>query len=259
MEWKETVFHNWLSVTGHRDDEIWDDQNDDGQNKKKSGFIRTGLNDQTLQCCCCCWWWWRRRRWRWQVLRELAVDIMMHFRVPKDWTIHVLKPFTQLGCPCNVTIQISQVTWQRFVSCHMQIEIFRATAILLFYMLRPSYIPWLDHPNNICWNVQVMKFLIMQSSPASPHFPPLRPKYPPQYPVLKSLQCNSLYAWHVLKGLFRWNNSGDGEILARVITVWTEEWVENSRHAMCFAADCKGHRKRYELSGTYSRHKQLRY
>jgi hypothetical protein len=44
------------------------------------------------------------------------------------------------------------------------------------YMLRPSP-PGFDHPNNIWWSVQVMKLLIMQSSPASRHFLPLRSKY----------------------------------------------------------------------------------
>jgi len=34
-----------------------------------------------------------------------------------------------------------------------------------------------------------MKLLIMQSSPASCHFLPLRSKYSPQYPVLKSSTC----------------------------------------------------------------------
>jgi hypothetical protein len=37
-------------------------------------------------------------------------------------------------------------------------------------MPRPSQSPWLDHPNNIWWSVQVLKFLIMQSSPVSRHF-----------------------------------------------------------------------------------------
>jgi hypothetical protein len=34
--------------------------------------------------------------------------------------------------------------------------------------------PWLDHSNNTWRKVQVMKLLIMQFSPASPHFIPLR-------------------------------------------------------------------------------------
>jgi hypothetical protein len=38
------------------------------------------------------------------------------------------------------------------------------------------------------WSVQVMKLLIMQSSPASCHFLSLKSKYSPQHPVLKHPQ-----------------------------------------------------------------------
>jgi hypothetical protein len=48
------------------------------------------------------------------------------------------------------------------------------------YMSHPSHPPWFDHPNNIWWTVQIMKLLIMQSSPASCHLLPLRSKYSPQ-------------------------------------------------------------------------------
>jgi hypothetical protein len=44
------------------------------------------------------------------------------------------------------------------------------------YMSRTSHLLWFDHPNNIWWSVQVMKLLIMQSSPVFRHFLPLRPK-----------------------------------------------------------------------------------
>jgi len=50
----------------------------------------------------------------------------------------------------------------------------------------PSHAPLFDDPNDILWRVQVIKLLIMQSSPSSWHFPPLRSKYSsPQHPVLK--------------------------------------------------------------------------
>jgi hypothetical protein len=32
-------------------------------------------------------------------------------------------------------------------------------------MSHPSHTTWFDHVYNICWSIQVMKFLIMQSSP----------------------------------------------------------------------------------------------
>jgi hypothetical protein len=61
------------------------------------------------------------------------------------------------------------------------------------YMPHPSHFPWLDHPNNIWWIVQIMKPLIMQSSLASCHFLPLRYKYSPQPPVLKHPQSLNIF------------------------------------------------------------------
>jgi hypothetical protein len=43
--------------------------------------------------------------------------------------------------------------------------------------------PWLNHPNCIWWSVQVMKLLIMWSSPVSRHVLSLRSKYSSQYSV----------------------------------------------------------------------------
>jgi len=43
--------------------------------------------------------------------------------------------------------------------------------------------------SNVWWSVQVMKFLIMQSSPPSYKFLPLSSEYSPQHPVLKHLQA----------------------------------------------------------------------
>jgi hypothetical protein len=53
----------------------------------------------------------------------------------------------------------------------------------LHFSYSPSHPPWLDHRNDIWWSVHVMKPLIMQCSPASRHFLPLRCKYSPQHPV----------------------------------------------------------------------------
>jgi hypothetical protein len=57
-----------------------------------------------------------------------------------------------------------------------------------FYMSLSFQHPWFDHPNNIWWNVQVTKLLIMHSSLASRHFLPFEFKYSPQHPVLKHSQ-----------------------------------------------------------------------
>jgi hypothetical protein len=58
-------------------------------------------------------------------------------------------------------------------------------------MPHSSHPPWLDNPNNILWSTQIMKLLIMQSSPGSRHFLPRRTKYS-QHPVLQNLLCSSL-------------------------------------------------------------------
>jgi len=59
------------------------------------------------------------------------------------------------------------------------------------YMPSPSHPHWLDHPNNVRWGVQVMMLLIIQSSPSSRHFLPLRSKYSFQHPLLK--HCQSVF------------------------------------------------------------------
>jgi hypothetical protein len=53
---------------------------------------------------------------------------------------------------------------------------------------RSSHLPRIDNPNNVGWNVQVMKFHIIQSSSFYRHFIPLTFKYSPQLPVLEHLQ-----------------------------------------------------------------------
>jgi hypothetical protein len=53
------------------------------------------------------------------------------------------------------------------------------------YIPRPFHPLWLDHPNSIWWRIQIMKLHLMEFSPFSCHFLPLRPKYSLQCPVLK--------------------------------------------------------------------------
>jgi hypothetical protein len=52
------------------------------------------------------------------------------------------------------------------------------------YMSWPSHLPWRDNCN-IWWGVQVMKLFIMQFSPTSCYFVPLRSKNSHQHPVLE--------------------------------------------------------------------------
>jgi hypothetical protein len=45
---RKIAFHSWHSVSDRTDDEIWDNQNDDGETRVIFEFIRTCLNDLTL-------------------------------------------------------------------------------------------------------------------------------------------------------------------------------------------------------------------
>jgi hypothetical protein len=47
-------------------------------------------------------------------------------------------------------------------------------------MSRPPRPPWFNHPNNIWWRIQAVKFIIMQFSPWS-IFLPFRSKYVLKY------------------------------------------------------------------------------
>jgi hypothetical protein len=49
-------------------------------------------------------------------------------------------------------------------------------------MSRPPHPPWFNHPNNIGWRIQAVKFIIMQFSLRS-FYLPFRSKYPPQRSV----------------------------------------------------------------------------
>jgi hypothetical protein len=55
------------------------------------------------------------------------------------------------------------------------------------YLPRLSHSSWFYHPDNSGWGVQIIKLIIIYSSPLPSYFNPLRPKYS-QYPVLKHPQ-----------------------------------------------------------------------
>jgi hypothetical protein len=61
------------------------------------------------------------------------------------------------------------------------------------YMPRPSHLPWFDHPNNIWWSLEVMKLLIMQSSPVCRSILP-----PPYVQIFSSTSCYQTPSIYVL-------------------------------------------------------------
>ena len=56
------------------------------------------------------------------------------------------------------------------------------------YILRPSHSSRVDHPNNICWEVQIIKFLLMLPSSFPLYLAPLRFKYLPEHSILEQTQ-----------------------------------------------------------------------
>lgn len=49
----------------------------------------------------------------------------------------------------------------------------------------PILSPWFDHTNNIWWEIQIMKLVIMQFSPSSYCLLPVRTRYLPQHSILQ--------------------------------------------------------------------------
>jgi hypothetical protein len=64
-------------------------------------------------------------------------------------------------------------------------------------MPRPSHPPCFDHPNNTGRRVQALQLLIMQFSPTSCHFIPLRSKYSPKL-ILSNVCMISFPSSHTL-------------------------------------------------------------
>ena len=56
------------------------------------------------------------------------------------------------------------------------------------HMPRPSHSSWFEHLNNIRCGLQIMKLLIIVSSQLTCYLDLLRPKYPPQHPILEHPQ-----------------------------------------------------------------------
>jgi hypothetical protein len=65
----------------------------------------------------------------------------------------------------------------------------------------PPHSPWFDLPNEVWGWVQIMKLSTVQPSPFSAYYIPLRSKYSPQHPVLKSYQ--SSHSFSVQRTKFR--------------------------------------------------------
>jgi len=91
-------------------------------------------------------------------------------------------------CHCSLT-------WVRWVqSKNSRLNSPKSILMLAFYLC-PSNSPSFEHNNNIPWSWSLLKLHIMESSPASCHFLPLRSKYSPQHPVLRHPQSMFFCVW----------------------------------------------------------------
>jgi hypothetical protein len=106
------------------------------------------------------------------------------------------------------------------------------------YMSHPPHPPWFNHPNNIQWRIQVMKFIIIQFSSQSV-FLPFRSKYLLQHSVLKNPQSlfpkvrdqvshphsttDKITVLYILIFRFFWYKMGRQKIMDRIIASIT--WI----------------------------------
>jgi hypothetical protein len=74
--------------------------------------------------------------------------------------------------------------WSLSLGFPNQISVYNSPLPHTCHVPRRSHSSRFDHPNNIGWEVQITKLLIMLSSPLPCYIVPLRPKYSPQKPIL---------------------------------------------------------------------------
>jgi hypothetical protein len=133
--------------------------------------------------------------------------------------------------------------------------------VCTFHLSHACYVPCTSHPpcpyhpNNIWCGVQVMKPLIMQSSPASRHFLSLRSKYSPQRPVLFQLfeiSVNTL-------GVKSQGSSVSMETRLRAgrpgFNSWQGKWWDSFSLHHLVQTDSRSHPASYEIGtgGSYLR------
>jgi len=70
------------------------------------------------------------------------------------------------------------IKWSRSLKFPNQNPVCTSPAPHSLHMPKPSHASWFDHLNNIWWGVQIIKLLIMWSSPPPAYFATLRPTYP---------------------------------------------------------------------------------
>jgi len=103
-----------------------------------------------------------------------------------------------------------------------------------WYTRHLSHSSWFDASNNIWVGMNIMKFLIMQSSPIPYYLVPRRHKYLPQYPIFKHPQPMFLSVckrFRFLKTAYR-NDPGRDEVFLE--TLEFAPTINASWELLCF-------------------------
>jgi hypothetical protein len=89
------------------------------------------------------------------------------------------------------------------------------------YMLRapPIHSILFDHPNNICW-VQIIKHLVIHSSPPSYYLIPVGSTFPPQHPILESPTYVLTSVWVTKSNTPIQNNSQNYSFVYLNLYIW---------------------------------------
>jgi hypothetical protein len=152
--------------------------------------------------------------WSWALLEKLPiVQLLKNFPAlygkPKvHYRVHKSPPLDRILSQIDPihTIHTISVTTILLLSTQLVLVFlvvsFLLASSLIFYMHSyfphscyipcPSNPPWMYHSCYTWRKAHVLKHFVMQFSPTSCHFIPLRSKYSPQYPVLKQLQPSFL-------------------------------------------------------------------
>jgi len=113
-------------------------------------------------------------------------SVIIEFTKPRYWSIVQVTPIQLIHShptsPVSILILTSNYACVSQMVCSLMVFRLKRISHLLnaCYMPLPSHTPWHDQRNSTR-SVQIMKLLIMQSSPSSCHFIPLKSKYSLQH------------------------------------------------------------------------------